>query len=305
MDTLWLRASRGPRTLRGFTLVELLVVITIIGILIALLLPAVQAAREAARRSQCNNNLKQIALAMHNYEQAKQCIVSGNIWGAGTPTAGFGWPAFLLPQLEQQPLYDRCNFNVEAYSAYYNDGSPGGPIGNALNQAAASSTPPTLICPSARRTRFENDQKDYAINGGTVCCPERDSSGGHDGIAYKNSAVRFAEMLDGTSQTFAFLEKAHWGNQSWCQYNTACNPFFCVTHQSQGYVCSNIDSPALPAPPNDRTTNTRAAISGHPGGIQVAFVDGHCSFISENIDFNVYRAGFTRMNGETLQVAGN
>ncbi len=111
---------------RGFTLVELLVVITIIGILIALLLPAVQAAREAARRATCINNLKQLALALHNYEQTNRQFPPGAIYvtAAAPPTGengrdpGFGatWVTMLLPYIEQQSLYEKYNFALPAYS---------------------------------------------------------------------------------------------------------------------------------------------------------------------------------------------
>ncbi|MBN1853785.1 MAG: DUF1559 domain-containing protein, partial [Pirellulales bacterium] len=98
----------------AFTLVELLVVIAIIGILVALLLPAVQAAREAARRSQCGNNLKQIGLAILNYESAYKTFPPGGITlgpCCGTKS-GTSWPISILPQMEEQPLFDQYNFNA-------------------------------------------------------------------------------------------------------------------------------------------------------------------------------------------------
>ena len=99
----------------AFTLIELLVVISIIGVLIALLLPAVQAARESARRTKCVNNLKQLGVAMHTYESASRCFPPGyvsNFDTSGTDTGpGWGWAAMLLPQFEQKPLFDAINFN--------------------------------------------------------------------------------------------------------------------------------------------------------------------------------------------------
>ena len=94
------------RSKRGFTLVELLVVIAIIGILIALLLPAVQAAREAARRSQCSNNLKQIGIGMHNFHDTYKAFPVGQ---ADDDNDSFGWGVYILPFIEQKPLWDAIN----------------------------------------------------------------------------------------------------------------------------------------------------------------------------------------------------
>ncbi len=105
---------------RGFTLIELLVVISIIAVLIALLLPAVQAAREAARRAQCSNNLKQIGLALHNYEGSNRCFPPFFISQGGSPSRiadlakGSNWLVALLPALEQSALYDQWNFGIPA-----------------------------------------------------------------------------------------------------------------------------------------------------------------------------------------------
>jgi prepilin-type N-terminal cleavage/methylation domain-containing protein/prepilin-type processing-associated H-X9-DG protein len=135
---------------RGFTLIELLVVIAIIAVLISLLLPAVQQAREAARRSQCKNNLKQIGLALRNYESTHRvfppsCVVNpliaGTIDGVPFPDGvlvgppGFGWGALILPYLEQAPLYNQFNFNSACWSI--------------ANKAAAATRVEAFLCPSA------------------------------------------------------------------------------------------------------------------------------------------------------------
>ena len=100
----------------GFTLIELLVVISIIGVLIALLLPAVQRAREAARRIQCVNNLKQMGLALHSYQDAYGCLPSGYTYGPGFKWGGFGWATMILPGVEQKSLLNAANFDQPLWS---------------------------------------------------------------------------------------------------------------------------------------------------------------------------------------------
>src|SRR5690349_14305662 len=107
-------SSKSSSVVRGgFTLVELLVVIAIIGVLVALLLPAVQSAREAARRMQCSNNLKPLSLALHNYESALKTFPP-----AGIDSNQMSWTVLLLPYFEQQALYDQFNFNKGAWNAF-------------------------------------------------------------------------------------------------------------------------------------------------------------------------------------------
>ena len=122
---------KSTNRIRAFTLVELLVVVTIIGILISLLLPAVQAAREAARRMQCANNLKQIGLALHAYHAA--CGTLPFATGLGGSSGGT-WPAFILPQLEQQGLFDAIDFNSRLFAP--------------VNQRAVTTVVSVFICPT-------------------------------------------------------------------------------------------------------------------------------------------------------------
>jgi prepilin-type N-terminal cleavage/methylation domain-containing protein/prepilin-type processing-associated H-X9-DG protein len=314
----------------AFTLVELLVVIAIIGVLVALLLPAVQSAREAARRTQCGNNMKQLALAFQNYHDTLRSMPPGNIWTSALGTdsnpggqviGSFGWPAFILPFMESRNIYEKINFNVQAYTESigdYSNGTIRTAQGDVSNKLAASSQPKTFVCPSARRPGRSpvNEHKDYAINGGVCdsCCVERNGAN-KDGMGFLNSGVPLREVTDGTTNTFLLLELANWAPHSWCgsrgggpsglglSVPEPCNPFFFVHHQSEGYVCSN-EGVGRPTPPNDvYKANTRGAFSDHPGGIQVSFVDGSVRFVSNNIDFATYRATFTRGGEETLSAS--
>ena len=306
----------------GFTLVELLVVIAIIGILVGLLLPAVQAAREAARRMSCQNNLKQIGLASHNYESAHKVLPSGSVgavnpngtccapgWRdprhASLPWGHFSWAGIVLPFMEGTNLYNQIDFAVPAYAESISEsegpwgGTTGerGPAGHPNNRFAANNMPAFFVCPSAKRVRPENQNKDYAMNSGTGrCCPERSNRADfHLGMGWMNSKVRFGDVSDGTANTVHFIEVAHWARRSWTAADRGSNQFLWVHHTSQGFADSA-------RPPNNQSRNTRAAVSGHTGGVQGTMVDGSVQFFSNSIDMPVYRALFTRGGGEVAQL---
>lgn len=315
-------SSPSPATRRlGFTLVELLVVIAIIGVLVALLLPAVQEAREASRRMSCGNNLKQLSLAVINYHDVHNRIIPGNTgaqsgWsdpnnpgiGGCCPFGHFGWAALILPFMEHSNLYDRIDFNKKAFTPYiYENGNTFLNQGDTANQYAAINQPRTFVCPSAHRVRPENEQKDYGINYGNngACCPERNKSDLHNGAAFYNSHLLLADILDGTSNTFLFLEYGHFGNHSWTSYNKGSNPFFFVHHTSEGYVTCQ-EHNGTPTPPNSSKvnknsyTNHRGAHSDHRGGVQTSYLDGSVHWVQDNVSFQIYRAYFSRNGGEAV-----
>ena len=221
--------SAGPR--RAFTLVELLVVIAIIGILIALLLPAVQAAREAARRAQCTNNLKQLALALHNFHDTYKQLPPGGFaderpWGELDSTYGSGWGSswltIMLPFIEQSALFDRLEFT----------GSSG--WGNAHNGDVCHNVEvPPFRCPSSALKKWghgypnvniqlctyvgmsgavdglDPDYTEARVNSGgseTNCCSGGMASAG--GVLFPHSDVTFAYVTDGTSNTVAISEQS-------------------------------------------------------------------------------------------------
>jgi len=200
---------RAPRNRPAFTLIELLVVIAIIAVLIALLLPAVQAAREAARRIQCTNNLKQIGLALHNYESANTVFAPGRI---NTYIAGNGhcWGAYsqLLPYVEQQAVFNTMNFSMNPDPDYTSTNA-------VVNMTAATTTVNMFLCPSDGGPTLvpvgggPYSVHNYLLNVGSgYSVVQNPPAGGTapNGFFFENSAVTIAAITDGTSNTIAISE---------------------------------------------------------------------------------------------------
>jgi len=301
------------RPLHGFTLVELLVVIAIIGILVALLLPAVQAARESARRVQCVNNLKQIGLALQNYHSTHDRFPTGE-------TDLHGWGSALLPYLEQQTVYDMIDqerpgwprTNVEAVFlvTYYPD-----------HVEALKTQLPVYRCPSSANAPTYNGHGEcgvdpdfpaycygileyVAIAGSDIEPPH---VGSVRGTFFKDSMIATKDVTDGTSNTLAI------GEYSGMTTGQVFNDFDGTSDNAMGWdiiafggngaaqvwPCKTIAFPpnspyfycGYPASHPDYCGEcifnviSRAVLkSEHPGGIQVVFLDGHVDWLSDSID---------------------
>ncbi len=295
----------------AFTLVELLVVIAIIGILIALLLPAVQAAREAARRLQCANNLKQIGLAMHNYHSALGSLPAGSLHAStqGTPP-GISWHVMVLPYLEQDAVYNVLTPTVDARVA---DDSP--------VQAWLT----MYVCPSAEppvddwQNTGVNKATNYAGVAGSgnvrALKPESSHCGdvALDGTFYPNSGTRLDDMRDGTSNTIIVGERDYetrswiagsWYSGSRTNMTKICNygknvawPINSDPDQIGYYVFSQI------APPGAQKSvlfNDLHYGSRHPGGALFLLGDGSVHFLSETMDFTTYQDMATIAGGKVV-----
>ena len=307
---------------KAFTIVELLVVIAIIGLLVSLLLPAIQAALEAARRTQCANNMRQMALGVITYHDTLKTFPSGNLvfynlletgdnvrnrdhpYGNSRIYDGsIGWSALLLPYVEQDNLYQRINFETYAYTNDGGEGSPyvGKPHGSVENRFAAESMPSIFSCPSGIQGAAKN-HKDYGVNGRSGC-PERQITQAK-GPFYCNSGVRMSDLNRGTTNIFMMLEIAHiwsWSPKSDGKIEmmiSGSNPFFWVCGGTQGYVCFSTlnvirnEIENFPINSRDRWWPTRTARSYHPKGINVTKFDGSVSFVSEKINFESYKGHF-------------
>jgi len=332
------RRTFGFRRWRGFTLIELLVVIAIIGILIALLLPAVQKIREAAARMSCGNNLKQIGLAYHNYHDTNGyfppgafappgAMLGNSNWAAGwhdpqstcCPWGIFSWSAIILPFVEQGPLWAQINFTVPAYSLHVpedpalspwapasGDRGPGQPTVNGgpnPNIAPAAMCPKVYQCPSARAGQFASPvMKDYAVV----------YDGGHPfdenccpERATSGGTAPYAGM--GWVNSHLKFSDVMDGTSSTLLVTEKAN-YSNQSWCSQNMGCNEFfwvhhqsqGMVTTSEPPNWTVNNSRAAEGPHQNGVMAVFVDGHVQLIQNSINFATWNALGTRMGNEPI-----
>lgn len=313
LDTL---ERPDPMSLRrGFTLIELLVVITIIAILIGLLIPAVQQAREAARRMQCTNNLKQIGLAMHNYESAHRVFPPSSTSGMGMgvwgyPGTGLSDPAIhlhsfaslILPYIEGANLYDSIDYNVSALAP--------------ANQQAASVIPSFYRCPSFSGPDFSDDPLYVTIVGfdrfairNYVAMGARTIVGlsgaiPADGVMYPGSRTGFRDIIDGTSSTILIAETRETKASVWIDGTSASVAARSFAMLPPTFAADGVSinaEPYFPAGifPNSIGQNWGPS-SFHTGGAHHLMCDGSVHFLSENMDVRVYDSLTTRNGREVV-----
>jgi prepilin-type N-terminal cleavage/methylation domain-containing protein/prepilin-type processing-associated H-X9-DG protein len=321
----------------AFTLIELLVVIAIIAVLIALLLPAVQSAREAARRAQCVNNLKQLALAMHNYHDVNNALPLGRTLQAGTYRP-FSQQARILGYMEQSNVFNSLNFSLSSYDP--------------SNATGAAVSINSFLCPTDVSAQIPSDQilpgygwgaVNYRANEGTSVAMwfgTDDVSNVNNGIVippnglfYSDQLIKISSVTDGTSNTAAFSEHVvgDFSNSIATEISDTFEPGthplnsddaynFCLATDTknlgqQGY--SNVGAPWTygyhsttsywhSAPPNTRSCMfppsriSTTANSRHPGGVNMSLADGSVRFIKSTVYLQAWRALGTRNLGEVI-----
>jgi len=292
---------------RAFSLIEVLVVIAIIGLLIGLLLPAVQSTRQSATRTQCTNNLKQIGIALQSYESARKTFPSGYVsqfTSDGTDTGpGWGWGAMILPEMEEGAIYRVIDFNL--------------PIENPANTIRVANIP-SFFCPADEVKRvWQAKSRDASGNPIALICEvaaanyvamygTSEPGVDGDGIFFRNSKIGLKQITDGSSRTIAIGERAHQlGEATWAGSVTSAILFpedittrgQPHTEHSSGMVLGHAGEGIGPGATGG---DVNQFYSLHGDGANFLFADGHVTFLLADMDYKTYRAMATRAGGETI-----
>ena len=272
--------SRVRRQRSAFSLVELLVVIAIITVLISLLLPAVQSARAAARRTQCKSHLHQIGIALHSYHDSHNTLPPGSIvMGPSFPVqSGWGWVTFILPQLEQSPLHQQIEFAVA-------NAQP-------VNRALIATTLPIHRCPSDSAPQTIAT----SLPGGGTAFVAHGNYPGSEEMFFPISSVRLKRVSDGLSQTLMVGESTYFINSVGQHTSAWCG----IVSDGTGYQFS-ASLPYLAVSPSTPVNSSSSFNSRHMGGAHFLMGDGSVQFLGEATDWNVYRALFTINGNEVVK----
>lgn len=295
----------------AFTLVELLVVIAIIGVLVALLLPAVQAAREAARRSSCSNNLKQLGLALHNYHDTVTRFPYGYMESGGLHLRNC-WLQQMLPYFEQGPMYEQYSSTQVQWIMDIPAAIKDNPIKVLLCPSDPSSAGGAMGANGGKRPDGYGAQGNYVGRTGDGFML------GYlelRGLFYYQSGCTFGSVTDGTSNSLAFGEViirgkagsgwgdggSYWGGARWGGYGFTTMEAPNTSVSDQVYQCKSTTWKKAPCTSISSTDTQRNSLrSEHPGGVQSAFIDGSVRFIPNHIDIITYRALSTIGGGEVV-----
>jgi prepilin-type N-terminal cleavage/methylation domain-containing protein/prepilin-type processing-associated H-X9-DG protein len=330
------QTSAGRRARPGFTLIELLVVIGIIGLLVALLLPAIQAAREAARRTQCTNNMKQVGIALHNYQTALKRFPPITLLPMGQTFQPWSAHARLLPYLEETSMANLIDWTKTPEF-------PGNPT-------AARTRVPVFLCPSEVNDRERETPTityyplNYVFNQGTWFIYDPTTGDVGDGAFMPNRAFRPAEISDGLSNTLAAAEVKGYQPNIWDTNNPSTKgvaapnnpsdlmPYFGGTFDSNGHTewvegdvhetgFTTTFTPNAEVPYTDNgitysidltsmrdgesiTAPTYAAVTArsyHTGLVNVLLLDGSVRSVTDGVDPRIWRAYGTRAGNESLK----
>ena len=307
---------------RAFTLVELLVVIAIIGVLVALLLPAVQAAREAARRMKCQNNLKQISLAWHNYHDSLGSLPPGCL-----SSNGLSWAVFVLPYVEQKNLYEKFTFGAGDYntpSATKNHLAlnkigfylcPSSPAEKMMRGSPNNENPSDLITNPAGHPA--GTYSPYTIHyfgsmgplGTSVSGATYEQKGtathgyiSKEGVCVSDVGYKLRDVIDGTAFTFMLGENSRHDQKYGSRFRSWVRGCWGAGNDEVCGCRNYVNGINVPTPAVSTIFNSIAMGSQHPGGTNFGMCDGSIRFVSANIDLGVYKSTSSRNGGEPKTV---